>query len=144
MEEAPGYKFITIRTKQFAFFESEWDPKNDELGVNRSFSFGIEPETGIFSILLAITYIQEDKPILKIETEAIFQLNNASLDSFINKERNTFTMPVAAVRSFTSMLYGATRGILVCKLEGTPLASVILPPIDIKETINRQLTIRLK
>ena len=76
---------------------------------------------------------------MKIETEALYQLMDVAIGEFVKD--NTLVMPSKAVRYFTSMLYGATRGILACKLEGTPLASIVLPPDNLDKIITNPLVI---
>ena len=121
--------------------DADIDKIGNTLQIKNSYSYGIEPETGKFTCIISIILSQEDKMIVKIETQALYQLNEASMKRFI--KGNKFVMPTEAVKHFTSMLYGATRGILVCKLEGTKFASVILPPINLEEIINRPLELPL-
>lgn len=135
------YRILNIRTKQFAVFESDFSAEDPDLEVNNSCSYGIDVEPGNFHCVITITYSQNGKPVLKIETEAVFQLGKESMSSFLKGK--SFEMPVSTVRYFTDMLYGATRGILVCKLEGTKLVNIILPPVNWTEVIDRPLTIPL-
>ena len=141
MKEPLGYKFLNIKTNQFAIIDINLDKTDHTLQIKNSYSYGIEPDSGIFTCIHSCTYSQEDKVLMKIENQAIYQLNEASMKYFIKGDK--FTMPTEVVKHFTSMLYGATRGILVCKLEGTKLASVILPPTDLGETITTPLELPL-
>lgn len=141
MKELPGYKFLNIKTNQFALIDTDSDKVGSTLQIKNSYSYGIEPENGEFTCILSCTFSHEDKIFMKIETQALYQLNEASMKHFLKGDR--FIMPVEIVKQFTSMLYGATRGILVCKLEGTKFTSLILPPINLGDTIDKPLELRL-
>lgn len=141
MKESLGYKFLNIKTNQFALLDTDIEKIGNTLQVKNSYSYGIEPETGIFTCILSCTYSHDDSILMKIETQAIYQLNEVSMKRFLKGDH--FIMPTEVVKHFTSMLYGATRGILVCKLEGTKFASIILPPLDLGKTINKPLELPL-
>ena len=137
MKESLGYKFLNKKTNQFALIDPDLDPSDHTMQIKNSYSYGIEPDNGLFTCIFTCMFTQEDKIIMKIETQATYQLNEASMKSFLKRDK--FVMPTEVVRHFTSMLYGATRGILVCKLEGTRYASFVLPPVNLGETINKPL-----
>jgi len=141
MNETPEYKFLNIKTNQFAFLDSDYNKDCDELQIKNSYSYGINKDNGVFLCVHSCSFMQDDKTIMKIETQATFQLNEASMKIFIKGDN--FVMPTNVVKHFTSMLYGATRGILVCKLEGTRFASLVLPPVNLAETITKPLSISL-
>ncbi len=141
MKEQLGYKFLNIKTNQFALIDPEVDMKDRTMQIKNSYSYGIESDKGIFTCILSCTFSLEDKIIMKIETQATYQLNEASMKCFL--KGNKFVMPTEIVKHFTSMLYGATRGILVCKLEGTKFANLILPPVNLGETIDKPLELSL-
>lgn len=141
MKEPLGYKFLNIKTNQFALIDSDLDMNGHTMQVKNSYSYGIEPDNGIFTCILSCTFSLGDKIIIKIETQANYQLNEASMKYFIKEGK--FVMPTEIVKHFTSMLYGATRGILVCKLEGTKFANLILPPVNLGETIDKPLELSL-
>ncbi len=141
MKESAGYKFLNIKINQFAFFDPDLERDDNELQVKNSYSYGIEPENGLFTCILTCIFSYQEKIIMKIETQATYQLNEPSMKSFV--KGGEFIMPIEVVKHFTSMLYGATRGILVCKLEGTKFASMILPPVNLGKTINKPLVLTL-
>lgn len=135
------FRIIGIKTKQFAAFESNFNRDQPELNIDNGFSYGIDLESSQFHCMISITLSQNTRPVIKIETEGVFQLDKESIDSFL--QDNVFEMPEPIVRYFTDMVYGAMRGILVCKLEDTQLSDVILPPVNWNEVIDRPLSISL-
>lgn len=139
MEIPDAYRFLNIKINQFACFEENFDRQIPELNVSGTYSYGFDLTTGHFRCLASITYSQCDKIVMKIETEALYQLMDVAIGEFV--KGNTLIMPSEAVRYFTSMLYGATRGILACKLESTPLASIVLPPDNLDKIITNPLVI---
>ena len=141
MDKTIGYRILNIRTLQFATFDSSFDPLEMELRIDTSCSYKINPDKRQFICEIATDFLQKDLPIIKINTQATFELNEEGFRQFTNDKE--FIMPDESVRYFTSILYGATRGILVCKLEGTEFRNFILPPIDLTATINHPLHINM-
>lgn len=137
MNESLLYRFISIKTNQFALLDESSCICDGTIQIQNGYSYSIDTETGIFTCIFTCIYGHEEKMLMKIETQASYLLNEACMKQFVKDGK--FTMPAKTVAHFTSMLYGATRGIMVCKLEGSPLANVILPPIDMNVVIDKPL-----
>lgn len=137
------YSILDISTIQFATLVISTEPavKIEQLRLNTSFSYGVDISRNLFTCKLDILAYNGESPLFKIETQASYRLSQESIDHYING--NIFSMPVSDVSHFTSILYGATRGILVCKLEDTSIRHFVLPPIGLKEIITRPLNIEL-
>lgn len=135
------FRIIGIKTKQFAVFESNFNREQPTLDIDNRFSYGIDLDPRQFHCMISSTLSQNMMPVIKIETEGVFQLGMDSIDSYLKD--NVFEMPEPFVRYFTDMVYGAMRGILVCKLEDTQLSDVILPPVNWNDVIDRPLSISL-
>ncbi|MDE6668934.1 MAG: hypothetical protein K2K26_04520 [Muribaculaceae bacterium] len=142
MNKTIGYRILNIRTIQFATFDSSFDPLETELRIDTSCSYKVNPEKRYFICEIATDFLQKDIPIIRIATQATFELNEEGFSQFTDDKE--FIMPDESVRYFTSILYGATRGILVCKLEGTEFRKFILPPVNLTETIDHPLHIDMK
>lgn len=141
--EKIGYRILNIQINQFATFPipTEMGLSMSELSLNSSFSYGISPEERVFTCKLEILVGCKKSPIIKIETQASYLLHEDYYkDLIIGRE---FLMPVLDVENFTSILYGASRGILLCKLEDTELRSFILPPLNLHQIITHPLCIEL-
>lgn len=141
MGESIRYNIINIRTNQFAVINSEINKDLPEIDMNNQYSYGIDVERGVFNCVISITFSQKGNILLKIETEASYRLHPDYMKILVKDDK--FEMSVKAVGFFTSLLYGATRGILVCKLEGTSLSNIILPPVNFNVAIDRPLVIPL-
>lgn len=141
--EKIGYRILDIQTNQFATFPMSADTglNLNNLSLNTSFSYGITPVERVFTSKLEIFVVCEDSPILKIETQATFLLHEDYFKGLI--ENSKFLMTAWEVENFTNILYGATRGILLCKLENTALRTFILPPINLHQIITHPLCIAL-
>ena len=134
-----SYKFLDLRTLEFAYFDENLNGDEGRMEIKTSFGYGVDASTHRLSCMLEVMYSIEDRPVMKIKTGATYELDAESFGSFVKGE--TFEMPVEPVRHFSSMLYGATRGILSCKLEGTRLQQMILPPRNLDTTIAEPLHI---
>ncbi len=141
MNKTVGYRILNIRTLQFATFDSSFDPLETELRIDTFCSYKVNPEKRHFTCEIATEFLQKGITVIKINTQATFELNEEGFSQFIKGKE--FVMPDESVRYFTSILYGATRGILVCKLEGTKFCDFILPPVDLSATINHPLHINM-
>ena len=142
--EKIGYRILNIQTNQFATFPmpAETGLNMSDLSLNTSFSYGISPEERVFTCKLEIIVRYVDSMILKIETQATYLLHEDYVKELI--ENCQFKMSELDVQYFTRILYGATRGILLCKLEDTTLRNFILPPINLHLIITHPLCIELK
>lgn len=138
-----GYKIVDIQTIQFATFNvpDVSDTDMERFGMHTSYSYGIDTTQNLFSCKLEILIQVVERPVIKIETQATYELSEKTFLKLI--DRDCFNMPVVDVSHFTSILYGATRGILVCKLENSPLRQIILPPINLHDVITHPLRIKL-
>ncbi|MDE5886623.1 MAG: hypothetical protein K2G90_04495 [Muribaculaceae bacterium] len=141
MEKTVNFRIADITTSQFAIFESDFNPGIGEVEMDSNYSYGIIPEQRLFISTLSISFYQKEKVIIKIETNLAFELDEQSFASFIKGDK--FIMETDKLRVFTSLLYGATRGILAAKLENTPLKTVILPLVDIDTITTYPLEINL-
>ena len=139
--EKIGYRILNLRTNQYATFNmpSETGLNMSNLSLNNSFSYGIAPSERVFTCKLEIIVRYEDSLILKIETQATYLLHEDYFKELI--ENCEFRMSELEVQYFTRILYGATRGILLCKLEDTTLRNFILPPINLHQIITHPLLI---
>lgn len=138
-----GYRIVDIQTIQFATFNmpAVSDTGMERFGMHTSYSYGIDTSQKLFSCKLEILIQVTERPVIKIETQATYELSEETFQKLI--DRDCFNMPIADVSHFTSILYGATRGILVCKLENSPLRRIILPPINLHDVITHPLRIKL-
>lgn len=136
-----SYKFLDLRTLEFAYFDDNLNVEEGRMEIKTSFGYGADAATRRLSCTLDVLYSIEEKPVMKIKTGATYELDAESFGSFVKGD--TFEMPVEPVRHFSSLLYGATRGILSCKLEGTRLQQMLLPPRNLDKTIATPLRIDL-
>ena len=136
-----GYKIVDIKVLQFAIITEQLDSDSTifDWNMKTSYSFGVEPTQRLFFCVLEILISKDEHPLIKIETQASFELYEGNFHRFIKKDG--FHMPTSDVCHFTSMLYGATRGILVSKLESTSLKHIILPPINMRDVVTHPLFI---
>ena len=140
--DKPGYRIVDIQTLQFATFETSYRPEIEELNVTSAYSYGVDSSSRLFICAMSVSFFQEGNIIVKIDSQVVFQFNESAFNSFVSD--NKFIMDEKAVGHFTSILYGATRGILASKLEETSLRKIILPPVELDQLIDRPLEITLE
>ena len=54
-----------------------------------------------------------------------------------NEDRSTLTVTEYFCRYMATIAVGAARGVIAAKVEGTNLENLVLPPINLMETIQR-------
>ncbi len=131
-------KFKLLSVKKVKFFED--DPQELNLGdlSNKEFGAKILPKVTInaveklIEIILDISMNPADSPeskIFGIKTITAFQINNFNeiikTDSADNRE-----MPIDVLKTFMSIAYSTTRGMLVVLLTNDAYKSIYLPIID--------------
>ena len=110
----------------------------ENLNLGMGFRFDVDIEMGVLKFYTLVHYsISEQlEPIIKLESEIIFEIKNLSLvvsqeDVKQLKIENGFLETLAGV------CIGTTRGLLASNLKGSPMAKFPLPILIPKEIIGR-------
>ena len=77
--------------------------------------------------------------MLTVQFATFIEIKKESADSMIKD--NTITFKKEHLAQFASFGYGALRGVMYLKTINTPIANVILPPLELDNLFTNSLTI---
>lgn len=130
------YRIFRIETKQFAIFPELFE-NGAALDVNSSYGFSIGLDLSTVKCASRFNYVQNDKTLLILEIFVDFQI----ADEGISEIKKKGAIPVDFLRYMATIAVGTARGIIHTKTEGTVLNSIVLPPVNLVETIKEDMRI---
>lgn len=140
MNEQVLYKYSKMELKQFAIFEENLSPENNELNYQTVVQFSYDKENRILCSKVVITAMQNDKIVLKTDLRSYFDIASVSVEHLC--QDNIICFPPALLVQFASLCYGAARGIIFERTQGSCLNDYILPPVYFGNLIDRAFTVQ--
>ncbi len=134
MEIIP-YRISKIKTLQFAIFPDKY-VNGKEVGIEVKFNFSHNRELDSIRCIALFKYIQTELLLIS-ETECIFDIAPEGVEK-LKKEGE---IPVQFLRYMGTIVTGTVRGIIHSKTEGTVINSIVLPPINLVNTIKKPMRI---
>jgi len=129
-----------IILSQFAILEENFDQDKDfDLYIDVRFSY--DAERKIIIPFVAVTYAQNNIPLLKIESGNVFYFIPEFLEE-IQRDRQLI-IPAGLARHLIMLTIGTLRGILFAKTEHTPFHHKVLPTINVTELIQEDVVLDL-
>lgn len=132
------YRIKGIRTIQFALFPENF-VNGKGVEINSSFTFGHTPGLESVRCISSFTFLQDDKILLIAEIHTMFDISPEGREQLKEIKK----IPVDFLRYMATIATGTARGIIHAKSEGTVLNSIILPPINLIETIKEDLQLKI-
>lgn len=129
---AVQFALIQIETRQFAMFPEKC--QSNQLEVRSQFQFAVADDNSRIRCIGTFTYYDKEQMVLVCEVGCHFAIKPESWDE-MKLEDGSFEVPKGLLQHFATILVGTTRGILVCKTEGTILQNHLLPLIDLTKII---------
>lgn len=131
------YRISGIKTTQFALFPEKFVNGKD-ITVQTSFSFGYNEGLDSIRCISNFKYLQDENVLMITEIQCTFDI---SPDGTLEL-KHLKKIPIDFLRYMATIVTGTARGIIHAKSEGTLLASIILPPINVVELIKNDLPIK--
>lgn len=123
--------------------------KDKELLMSNGIEFGIDVSKAMIGCRFKFEIYEkheiegkEGKLLLLIQAGTHFKMEREDCDKLYSKNKNTFTVPVAAATMMVTVAVGTARGILHAKTEGRDFNGIFVPLID--PVLNEDLIIDLK
>lgn len=127
------FRMDNIRVPQFAIIKET--PDNDLYSVNTSISFKVSEETRHIACICKFDFLDEsDTMLFTGEIMCEFAIFPKDWDEKIIKY-DKIVVPRELLEFLAVHTVGTSRGILYCKSEGTPYASYIIPPLNLRAII---------
>ncbi|MCW4015218.1 MAG: hypothetical protein NWF06_02510 [Candidatus Bathyarchaeota archaeon] len=109
-----------------------------QIGVN--FHGDLENETFQFRTLINWVLINHEKPIVSLETELVFEIQNLA-EVFKIEEDGNYQIDNNFLATLAGVALGTSRGILAVNVKGSPMSKFPLPilnPTEILDNIRQQ------
>lgn len=126
------YKIGQIKISQFAVFPDKYI-NGEEVQIHASFSFGHSVALDSIRCTAAFSFLQKEELLLTSETQCFFNIASEGIEQL----RKEHEIPVDFLRYMATIATGTVRGIIHAKTEGTVLNTIILPPINLVNLIEK-------
>lgn len=126
------YRYLRIADDQFATFEENYNPTSN-VEFQNSVSFSYDYDNKLLSCLDTITFMQEEKVILKLGLSSYFMLHPDCVSELMNDGK--LCCPKEFLWQFASLNYGSIRGVLYERTKDSELNALILPPFYFDQLI---------
>lgn len=131
------YRIDRIETSQFAIFPDKM-VNGEKVSVEVNLDFSLGEKFSPLKNTVNVKYIQNDSLLMIIEVICDYAISDEGIQS-IQKEGK---IPVDFLRYVGSFSVGIVRGIIHARTEGTILSSVILPPVNLDNAIDKDIVIK--
>ena len=121
------YNLVKIDTKLFEINLDNYD-EGSSPDKTVTVSFKVNSKFCNLSVLSEIQYKQENRDVLKLQVECVFNIESNSFKGLT--ENGKISIPAALARSLFATTTSTARGVLFDKLEDTILKNEILPIPD--------------
>lgn len=131
------YRIERIVTNQFAIFPDKFLNK-ENVAVDFNLNFGVGDHISPLKNTTTVHYTQNGELLLVLEITCLYVISEEGLDAI----RKVGRIPVDFLRYMGSFSIGIARGIIHARTEGTVLSPVILPPVNLNTSIDKDLIIK--
>ena len=132
-----NFKLVNIKTHEFATFEENFESNINQQRFRLNTSFKIGEKLNDVSCVIQLELLQEEKLIVKLKISCLFIISEEAISNF--KRENKITFPKSLISHFAVLTLGTARGILYSKTEDTALKGVVLPTVNLNETIKEDV-----
>lgn len=137
------FSFQGIKIEQFAVFEENYKPKNEN-GVAVHVEFKLNQAIKQIGIFLSLDFEHGKQKFLKISVSCHFRIENDSWQNFIQQESARIVIPKHFIVHLVMLTVSTTRGVLFAKTEGTFCSQIIVPLLNVNEMITQDATFEIK
>lgn len=136
-----GFKLNMIKTEQFAILEENFNQKV-KIKLNTSINFKIDADNQFVVSFVEFKFHQK-MPFLKVQVSCVFAIENGAWQNFIDKDKNSITLPKGFLAHLATITVGTTRGVLFAKTEGTEFNKFFVPTINVLDIITEDSVFEL-
>ena len=137
------FKVIGLNVEKFELSEC---PSSFEgnIDVNTNFSYGVNSASQLVRCLIDYTYVYKGERILNMVFTCVFKIEEEALSKML--QENKFVIDPFFSRYLATINVGAARGEIHARCEAlkSPLAQIVLPPINLVEALPNDIVIELK
>ncbi len=128
------FRIAKIAIDDFSFDNQFKVCSDASIEIVSSFSFGVDMKESLIKCDSEYKYLLSEKEILLLKLSSFFEIEPEAFKDFYNS-KGDFSINKDFLRHMATISVGAARGVIVSKSENTPIANVVLPPLNLMEAI---------
>lgn len=141
MKQIP-FRIVNIIVEEFQLFT---DAKigHSRVDVRTDFEFGVNRDAHAVSSKIKYTYFQNELPLMQLTLICVFDVKPDEFGALIVEDK--FVIEPFFSQYLATINVGAARGEIHarCDAVGSPVANIILPPINLTEPLSDTIEIQL-
>lgn len=130
------YRIVQVHIDDFNMKDQ---PMEDgaKYGVKSNYIFQTQFDQRLIRCASNYTFVKHDEAILNLQLSCVFEVEPEAYDGMFNEDRSILTVPEYFCRYMATIAVGAARGVIATKVDRTNLENLVLPPINLVDTIQR-------
>ena len=133
-EKIIAYRIVQVAVEDFKMLPQQLNEK-EELGINTSFSFQANFDIKCIRCLSSFVFTKGADKLIELKLSCVFSIEPSMFESLYNADKTQLTVEAYFCRYMATIAVGAARGVIAAKTQGSSLEDVVLPPINLMETI---------
>lgn len=135
MEGQVLYKYSKMEIEQFAMFEENYKQEIQEVQFQTEAQFSFDKGNSVLCSKIVVNMSAVEKPLVKAELKSYFNIQPESIAILTQDGKILF--PPQLLVQFASLCYGAMRGVIFTKTQGSVLSNYVLPPVYFSNLIDK-------
>lgn len=136
-----NFRLLNIITEQFATFEVENIP--DENDLQSDLQFSINPENRVIACQMKFQFLHASQPIIALTVVCNFDIEATSWNEYILLNKK-ITLPKHLLEHLCAITVGTSRGILHSKTENTSFNKFIIPALNVTSLVEKEVVFEIK
>ncbi len=139
------FGLIHIHTVEFAIFKEMYIETGSKIDYSIGAEFGVKSlEDHKIICSPEVTFIQGDKPFIKIKIACHFSVEPEAWNQYINHENNSIVFPKGFTDHLLMLSVGTLRGVLHAKTENTIFNRFLLPTVNVVQLYNGDVEVKFE
>ena len=128
------YKIIQIEIEKFEMNIKDL-PESSQFEVRSSYSFQTSFDIKCIRCISSYSFFYDSEMLITLRLICVFAVEQNAFEGMFDDNHEKFVIDKYFCQYMATIAVGAARGVIAAKTEGTPLAKLVLPPINLVETI---------
>ena len=128
------YRIVQVHIDAFNM-KNEPVEEGAKIGIKSSYTFQTQFEPELIRCISNFSFVKGDEMMLNLQLTCVFVVEHEAYEAMYNENRSKLTVPAYFCRYMATIAVGAARGAMAAKVQGSELENLVLPPINLVETI---------
>lgn len=136
-----SFRLLNIVTEQFATFELENVPDNNDLKSELQFS--INPDNREVACKMNFQFLHANQPIVVVTVVCNFDVEETSWNENVLSAKK-ITLPKHFLEHLCVITVGTARGVLHAKTENSTFNKFIIPTLNVSNLVEKEVVFEIK